>query len=290
MRSALGGIVAAALLAGALPAAGCKVAYRTTHGNATAPAGMSSGTTSSITIGDEGGLLTMALLRAGLVGLGLATAYGSIQNPTVKTETHIESRRTSGDTLVTTTTREATIVSGPAEAGLGIMNADLPTVTSRHGGLSTQLELARRWMGGDTSGWMFKVGYAFRWSRGTGDLLAGLRGFAGIGYGKHYIEDRMLARVDRGPPELGDGRFVFAGVPARVGAFVGKRRGPDAILPYLGAEVFAQADLNLSEEKDDAPTLFMVGLRFNYWVLYVEGQLATSSHGRSGGIELGVGW
>jgi hypothetical protein len=271
MRGAV--VVLSGLLAAAL-ASGCRMGYRSSAGAAMAPPGLHQGVVRSVSINDEGMLLT----RAGLGVLGVAVAAGSIENPQVKTTVD-----NVGDRTVVRQERTATIHSGPAEAGMAIATAR--NTSTAAGGLSSNLDIASRSLGGNTSGWQYEFGYSMRRIRRGKDWAAGFRGFAGLGFGRYKMHDWLVDVMDRGPPRFGSGNYNFNGIPTRFGVFFASY--PRSFLQLVGTETYVKANINFTDH-----SVFHVGQRFQYSLVFIEIETSMSSldaRDRSYGIELGIG-
>jgi hypothetical protein len=266
--------IAAAILGG-----GCRIGYKSTAGGATAPEGFSKGVTRSLQFSDEGGLLS----RAGLGVLGVAVAAGSIENVSSTSNTW-----TSGNTRITETTTTGTINTGTAQAAADIANAagDSGTkLSSPRGGLAANLEIAGTTLGGDTHGWQYDMGWAFRRFSRAGSTAWGLRGYIGLGYGSFSMTDRMMDRVDRGPPKFGDAELKFFGMPSRFGLFF--LTGFDKPSTIMGTETFVKLNGNLL-----GPSVVHLGQRLQFSLVYLEAEVSTSgttSDDVSYGLELGIG-
>ena len=289
----------AVLIAGVGLAGGCKAGFRTSSGGATAPPGVGGGTTRSLVFGDEGGLLT----RAAVVGLGGVAAGGAVRD--VKTERTVTSGVRPGERIITTTTT-GTVDRKAAENALGIMQAATDPDTSfssRSGGLGATLEIASTKLGGDTSGWMFRFGGVFRLTHNDGKILHGLRGTAGIGFGRFTLHRRLRRTyqdLNLVEDRMGDWDYNYLGVPLRAGYVVGKVLNQKAVIPYAGAEVFVQADANVYTafgviigETDYSPSPWHAGIRLNYYIGYLEAMVSMSSmnsNERSVGLEVGLGF
>lgn len=270
------------IVALAIALAGCTASYRTTSGGATAFQGLAPGRTGSIVVGDRGGLLT----RLGLASFAaLVGGVGSFKD--VKSTTTSERV---GDTIVTTRRDEATIDPTAANNAMPIIDkANDPT--SDLSGMQATLEIASRDLGGDTSGWMFRLGgYGKAWRGKTG-----LRLFFGLGVGSFTFHDRTKkAYIGLGPPlnRKDDWSFTYIGTPVRVGyMFRAKHQAPRR---QLAAEVFLQADFNwvslaaiIAPDEDWSPSPWHTGLRLTLGPTYVEGSVSTSTM-RMGATSVGL--
>lgn len=263
----------------ALALSACTAAYKTTSGGATAKPGVEGGTTSSIYLGDRGGLLT----RLGLAGVGAAAAVGSVEN--VQSTTREVGR--DDRYIYTETTTTGTVNAERARGAQQILDTagdwkqDL-------GGLSAGLEIASTKLGGDTSGWMFDFGNT--WTSKFGSW--GARGSLKIKFGKMTFHDRVKRTVmNLGVSEVMEEQtYSLLGFPVRAG------------LTYRGIiELFFQADLNvitafqmqeLFTDLSPSPSLWHVGARLAaFKFLYVEAVMSVSamresrtSYGLEGGF------
>lgn len=272
----LSSIAVAVVAMAAAAAAGCKAggytaAFRSTSGAATAYPGLAGGRTSSIVIGDRGGLLT----RVGLGGLAaLAGGLGSIKD--AKRETTVERQ---GDTIVTTHEDTATIDPAAAQAMQPVVDAAADP-NSDLSSMSATLEIASRDLGGDTSGWMFRLGgYAKAW-RGR----VGLRGSIGVGFGSFTFHGRTLAAYESGGVSMRKDEFdyTYIGTPVRFGLMLRGSVRPARSQP--AAEVFVQADVNwvalaaiIAPDESWSPSPWHTGLRLSLGPLYVEGVVSAST-------------
>lgn len=258
---------------------GCSAGFRTSQGSATAPSGMSGGTTNSLVFSDEGGLLS----RLGLGAIGVAASSAAIKDArTTKTTT------VTGDRVIETTTQSATIdtQAGAVGAGTAIAAGDERTVLSgKGGGLAANLEVAGQSLGGDTSGWQYDMGGALRLFRQGAHHGYGVRAYAGIGYGTFDLHGRQLPREDRGPPMLGDGEYKFAGLTARVGAWAYVMKSD--VFSVIGTETFVKVSANAI-----GPHTFAIGQRLQLSLLFVELQVMRGTNDdteRSIGLTIGAG-
>lgn len=279
MLRATGVLVLAAL-------AGCTASYRTTSGQATAYPGLAGGRTSSIVVGDRGGLLT----RIGLGSLGaLAAGLGSIKS--VDREVTVDHY---GDHDVITTRDTITVDPEGGKGGMALVDlANDPK--SDLSGMASTLEIASRDLGGDTSGWMFKLGaYGKQW-RGN----IGFSFFGGFGFGKFTFHDRELkTHIDLNSvfSRRGDWAYRYMGFPMRVGLLL--RPGYAKPRRQAAAEIFVQADFNayalgaiLAPDESWSPSPWSTGLRLSLGPAFVQGSVSTSTMRASAtslGLEGGV--
>jgi len=272
--------------------AGCNVSYRSSAGTATAPEGFGPGVGRSIVFGDEGGLLSRLGLGALGTGLAGAGALGGVK--VVKSETDVS---TNGNTTTITTRDTVEIdrqkVQEGAAGGMTLVRAaDSGKLSSAGGGLAANLEIASRSFGGDTSGWQYDMGYAFRKYRRGDSFVMGLRGYVGFGYGKFTIHDRVLDRVDRGPPMFDSAETKFLGLPTRFGLFMLKKPssfdGMKSLKEVWGTETYVRANLNLA----DGPHRFHLGQRLQWALVFVELEASIGGFDttdRSLGLAVGLG-
>lgn len=266
-------------------AVGCTASYRTTTGGATAYPGMSTGTTGSIVIGDRGGLLT----RLGLASLGaFLGGVGSVKD--VKRE---ETVRRDGDDIIVD--RKDSIVLDPAAANAAMPIIDAANDPKRDlSSMQATFEIASRDLGGDTSGWMFRLGGYTKWWRGW----KGMRVLVGLGIGSFTFHGRTLRDWDLGGvrERKDDWGYTYIGSPVRFGwMFRGKHQAPRR---QVAGEVFVQADFNwvalaaiIAPDENWSPSPWHAGMRVTLGPAFVEGSVSTStmrSDRMSVGLEAGL--
>jgi len=253
-------------------ATACTAAFRSQSGGATAPAGVSTGTSNSIYIGDRGGLLT----RAGLTALGVVAAMGAVTVD--KQETHIY---TAGDEVWAETKTEGRINFDNAQAAADIMNAAADP-KQNFGGLSAGLDIAAQTLGGDTSGWMFDFG--FEGAATSRHSRFGWRAMCKFAFGDYTFHDRMIKTFSDGMVMMsrGDADYSFLGVISRVGITY---RLPLSTTNVAMLEAFAQPNINFwgigqyfALDTVVAPSPWYAGVRFSAMVVaYVEAKVGMSS-------------
>ena len=241
-----------------------------------APPGVSSGTTNRIRISDSGGPLT----RAGVLGLAFGASAGAVKNvQTTQTAT-----RNGNDVIVRTTTT-ATIDQEQAARAQGLMDA---AVADAPVPLHASLEIASTSLGGDTSGWMYNIG--FRTDPVSVGKFAVLRASFGLGFGRYTFHDRERRSIggssDAGV--IGDYRYTYIGSPVRITVF-----------STTWLRSYFQADLNWVTAWDvisfepATPSPWRVGTQVNLGPIFVQGEVAWSrmnSEDASVGIEVGIGF
>jgi hypothetical protein len=287
MRSLRGGLVCAAIVLSA-----CHVGFRSSAGTAALPkaateAGAQRGMSRSVSMGDEGGLLTMAVVKAGLVGAGALGAAGSVEVTEYKeSATSIVYNSDGSKTYVKSSEATVKVDQGQAQRSADLMNTT-PTpdgLRFGRGALATNLEIASTSLGGDTSGYQFQFGYAYRMMYRRSGLVMRARGFAGLGFGHWTIHGRET-RMDRGPPTFEDYRYGFFGIPVRVAGMIGKpRRDGLELVPEFGLEPYVGTELNLND-----PTPFRAGARLILSYVHIDVEWAKSSAGSSVSLEIGGG-
>ena len=207
----------------ALSSVGCAHAkygasFRHQQGAAIAPPGVAGGTTNTVRISDISGPLS----RAGVYGLAVLTAAGAYRETSRTTSSYRQ-----GDYIVTETTSSGYIDQGTAAAAGELAAA---AVGDEPVGLQASLDIASRSLGGDTSGWMYQLGY-----KGE-PFLCGprlmCRFYGGFGIGRYTFHDRM--RTD-GSGAVAEARYSYIGVPLRLD-----------LVPSRFLTVFVQADLNIA--------------------------------------------
>lgn len=191
-------------------------------GAALAKPGVSSGTTNVIRVADVGG----PLARAGLLGLATFAAAGA-----AKTETKVEKWRVGDYEITETTTR----IVGYNEAAIRAAQDLLEAASSSQPiGLQASLEIATRYVGGDTSGWMYNLGY------GSEPFICGPHlvcfFYGGFGFGKYTFHDRTIRTLEDTAvlEAMGESSSYFVGTPLRL-----------TIAPVDLLRFYIQADLNL---------------------------------------------
>jgi hypothetical protein len=265
-----------------LACVGCRAGFKSAAGGATSPTGFGRGLSRSVVFSDEGGLLSRLGLGIGLGGLGVITAAGAVENAQTKTSVD-----TNGDRTVVTQETTGTVNQQQANDALKITQlADGAKLSGKNGGLAANLEIAAQTLGGDTSGWQYDMGYSFRRVTTSTTFALGFRGYIGVGYGSFTMHDRIMERVDRGPPEFGEATFTFLGLPTRFGVFLVKR--PEGLTSLVGTETFVKANINAS-----GPTVFHLGQRLQMSLLFVEAGVSmsgTAEDDRSYELEVGLGF
>ncbi len=272
----------------ALGAVGCTAAFRTQDGGATAPTGVSGGRSSSIYIGDRGGLLT----RASLLGLGALAAAGAVDSKTTRTVSD------EGSYYRVTTETTSTVNVERAQSAVDLMGA-ASDPSQNFGGLCAGLEIASRSLGGDTSGWMFDFGYATASTSTTSHW--GVRASGKFAFGSMGLHDRTLSSYTPDADvttKAGDASYNFFGTFLRAGATYWL---PVAHHNVAMLEGFVEGDLNWLTWLDGQQTRgfdqlshaspWSAGFRFTaIKVLYVEAKLlwsAMNSAHTSTGLEAG---
>lgn len=233
-----------------LVASGCAHAkygasFKTASGNALAPVGMAGGTTNIVRVADASGPLS----RAALIGLATLTAAGAYKETSRSTTTERV-----GDYIVTTTTTTGTVDQAQAQRAAALADS---AFSSEPVGLQASLDIATRYLGGDTSGWMYQVGYNSE-PFACGPVLA-CRFYGGLGFGSYTFHDRMIE--DASGTRMGDGEYNYIGFPLRL-----------EVAPASFLAGFIQADLNTvtlaniisSEEGSPSPWHVGVDLRFKW--------------------------
>lgn len=281
--SSRAGLVArsSSLLAIAALAVGCAGAryggsFRSSMGTALAKPGVSGGTTNSIRVADVGG----PLARAGVLGLATLAAAGS-----VKTETTVEKWQV-GDYEITETT---TKIVGYDEAAMKASAALLESAASSQPmGLQASLEIATRYLGGDTSGWMYNLGY------GSEPFICGPHlvcfFYGGFGFGKYTFHDRTMRTVEDTTvvEAMGDSSSYYVGTPLRL-----------TIAPVDLLRFYVQADLNLVTAtnlalgESGSPSPWHAGVELHLGIVF--GRLGVSSsrmtrESTSTMLEVGLGF
>ncbi|CAN5916404.1 hypothetical protein BH11MYX2_BH11MYX2_00780 [soil metagenome] len=259
---------------------GCQAAFRSQQGKATSPSGMASGTTNSLHFSDEGGVLSQLGLSSITNTLGALATIKSISYG----KSHLESRP-GGLYDVTPVTIEVdpTLARKVDDTNKGIkaMEAD----TSNSGGqFASNLDIAARTLGGDTSGAQYDAGYAYHVIKRTNLAGYGVRFYLGAGYGHYTFHDRDLPRIDRGPPMTGDGTYAFLGATGRLGLFLFTARDYKSV---LGTETFVSFVGNVSDNSQWA-----IGQRLQVTLGFIEVELRSSglnTADRSICVELGLG-
>lgn len=210
-------LTCALLVGGACAGAKYGGSFKHSRGAALAPPGVSGGNTNSVRVADVGG----PLARAGLYGLALVTAAGAYRETSRSTTTY-----RSGNYIVTETRSSGYIDKDTAEAAGKLAEA---ATSSEPVGLQGSLDIASRNLGGDTSGWMYQLGY-------KGEPFAcgpiACRIFGGVGVGWYTFHDRLAA--DGSGRMIAESEYNYFGIPLRLELHV---------LP--GVAGFVQADLNL---------------------------------------------
>ncbi len=271
--------------------AGCTAALKTSSGGALSRPGVEGSVTNSITIGDRGGLLT----RASLLGLAIFGAAGSVEN--VKTTTDVNSV---GNATIVTTTTTGTVNRETLKSAGDMMNAATDP-NANISGLAASLEIASRSLGGDTSGWMYRIGYSGRWGRGRG---LGVRLFAGLGFGEFTHYDRKVSRyaptdqtlVVNGLGSVSvtteDSDYVYVGTPVRIALTYASivetyfQAEMNWITPFHEFEVFGDA---VSDAP--VPSPWTLGIRGTLAIGFVGTFISLASmraEGRSYGFEAGI--
>ena len=208
-------------------ASGCKGAqygasFRSSTGAALAKPGVSAGTTNVLRVADVGG----PLARAGLLGLATFAAAGA-----AKTETTVEKWQVGDYEITETTTRIVGYNEGAIKAAQDLLAA---ASSSQPVGLQGTLEIATRYLGGDTSGWMYNLGY------GSEPFICGPHlvcfVYGGIGFGKYTFHDRTIRTLqDMAVGEaMGESSSYYIGTPLRL-----------TIAPFNLLRFYIQADLNM---------------------------------------------
>lgn len=244
-------------------ASGCKGAqygasFRSSSGAALAKPGVTAGTTNSIRIADVGG----PLARAGVLGLASLAAVGS-----VKTETTVEKWQV-GDYEITETRSR---IVGYDEAAMKASQDLLETASSSQPmGLQGSLEIATRYLGGDTSGWMYNLGY------GSEPFICGPHlvcfFYGGFGFGKYTFHDRTMRTVEDTAvlESMGESESYYVGTPLRL-----------TIAPFNLLRFYVQADLNmvtamnLALGESGSPSPWHAGVEVHVSILF--GRLGVSS-------------
>ncbi len=272
--------LAVVLLLAGCPGARYGGSFRSSTGTAMAKPGVSGGTTNVLRVADVGGPLS----RAGLYAMAAMVAAGAVE-----TESTSRTYR-SGDYIVTETT---TTVTGVDENAMATAQTLLDTAASKESiqalGIQSSLEIATRYLGGDTSGWMYNVGY------GSRPFLCGPRlvcnVYGGVGFGKYTFHDRVLrARVGAGTSGeiMDDSTYAYFGSPLRLTITPGR---------YVGA--YVQADLNwatLSNQvlgNTGSPSPWRVGAELRYRFLFARVELAAARMvwaSTSTQLEVGLGF
>jgi hypothetical protein len=264
------------VLACACPGARYAGSIKSTTGAAMTPPGVSSGTTNIVRLADVGG----PLARAGLFGMALVAASGAVKTHTTTT-THRE-----GDYIVTT---ETTRVTGIDEQQMANAQAMLDAATGEQPlGIQASLEVASRTFGGDTSGWMYNLGYGGKAFLCGPALVCYLYG--GLGFGRYTFHDRTIRAVtyDGISETTGDVDFTYFGTPLRL-----------TVAPTPYASVYVQADVNwltvidtLSGEQG-SPSPWHLGVELRGGLAFVRVELAASRMTRAGSswqVEVGLGF
>lgn len=261
----------AAVCAAVVVGTGCHVGYKSAAGGAQSPDGFGKGVTRTLQFADEG----LVLSRLPLYALGMAAAVGSIEN-------HAIVQDSQGNYWQT-----ATVNVKSAKNAQEILDlANEGKLSDRSGGMAARLQIAAESLGGDTSGWQYDMGFAFRKMRSAGPLFVMLRGYVGLGYGNFSYNDRAMSRVDRGPVLFGDADYGFGGVYGRFGAFLAKP--PSSFKKIWGLETFATVSGNIR-----GPSTIGIGERLQLLLLFVEveAQVAGGSDDdRTYSIEVGLGF
>ncbi len=248
-----------------------------------APTGVSSGRSSSIYLSDRGGLLT----RAGIAALGLVAAAGASDSKTTRTVTD------QGTYLYIQEETTTTVNPERAQAAADIMNAATDP-DQNFGGACAGLEIASRDLGGDTSGWMFNLGYAA--SATSSRSHWGVRGSAKLAFGAMTMHDRELRSYAPNSVTMttGDASYDFFGTMLRLGLSYWL---PLAHRNVAMLEGFVETDLNFMTAVDQYsdsshPSPWSVGARFTALkYVYVETKVlwsAMNAAHTSLGLELGV--
>ena len=246
---------------------------RSSTGTALAPPGVSSGSTNVIRIADVGG----PLARAGVFGIAGLTAMGA-----VKTESTSRTWR-SGDYRVTETTTR--IVGYDAAAMKASQDLMASAASDQPMGLQASLEVATRYLGGDTSGWMYNLGY------GSEPFICGPHlvcfFYGGLGFGKYTFHDRTTRTFDDPAifETMGDVRSYYIGTPLRL-----------TIAPINQLRFYVQADLNMvtafnvATGETGSPSPWHAGAELHLGIVF--GRLGVSSARMttdSSSLELEVG-
>jgi hypothetical protein len=188
-------------------AAGCGVSYRTSAGGATAPPGVSSGTTTGVRFSDRGGPLT----RGFFAMLGVAVAAGAAKQTGSST-----SSWTAGDRRITETTTTYQVDTAAAQRGADMANAAADP-DADFGGLEAGLEIATVKLGGDTSGWMYDIAFETPAAPVASFLDASVR--FGVGFGRYTFHDRtqrMLSGLTVYEQPMDETKYTYIGTPVRL--------------------------------------------------------------------------
>jgi hypothetical protein len=157
--------------------------------------------------------------------------------------------------------------------------------TSDAGGqFSSNLDIAARTLGGDTSGAQYDLGYAYHVVKRNSFGGYGFRFYLGTGYGHYTFHDRELPRADRGPPMAGDATYKFYGATGRLGLFLFTAKDYTSI---YGTETFFQFVGNAGDNSQWA-----LGQRVQLSLGYAELELRSSgmnTDDRSICLEVGLG-
>jgi hypothetical protein len=268
---------------------GCTASFRTQDGGAIAPTGVSGGRMNSIYISDRGGPIT----RLGIFAFGLLAAMGA---------THSESTSTTtdhGSYVEVETTTTTTVDPVAAQNAAEIMGAAMDT-SQNFGGLTGGLEIAARDLGGDTSGWMYDMGYSA--AETSKHSHWGVRGSAKFAIGSMTMHDRMMSAWSPAAnmivTQKGDASYGFCGTFLRAGVTYWL---PVSHKNVAMLEGFVEADLNWltlvdSTETDgfddqSHPSPWSAGVRFTaFKTLYAEVKVlwsAMNSEHTSSGFEVG---
>lgn len=247
--------------------AGCSVSFRSTKGGSLAPGRAANGTSNSLVFSDEGGILS----RLGLLGLSVGAAAGSVENvQSTSSSTRV------GDTIVTTTTTTGEINQQTAAAAANIANTATDTnvaLRSNNDGLASTLEIYSTKLGGDTWGWRYDLGWAFRRLSGNQHRSSGLRGFIGMGVGSLKMQREWNYAPGAGTTEWHNYFWHF---PVRLGYLWGNRLHARDGKPTSYAEAFAAADLNFLALLDTDTSPFHFGVRGHYRILLTEAGISAS--------------
>jgi hypothetical protein len=130
------------------------------------------------------------------------------------------------------------------------------------------------------------MGSNIRAFRTFGGVATMLRAYFGVGYGNFSMNDRVMTRLDRGPPSFGDTEYGFGGIYARGGMFFLKR--PRGIKDLMGVEAFASLSANAR-----GSSYAGVGARLQYTLAFAEVEMLMSGTGdddKSYTLSVGLGF
>lgn len=246
MLSVVRVVTLTALVLGGCAHAKYGASFKTSSGKALAPVGMSGGTTNIVRVADVGGPLS----RAALVGLSWLTAAGAYRETGRSTTTY-----RSGDYIVTETRSTGYVDQAQARQAEEIMKE---AFGNEPVGLQASLDIATRHVGGDTSGWMYQVGYksdAFACTR-----FFACRFYGGLGFGRYTFHDRMVTNAFGS--QMADGTYTYIGMPLRL-----------ELAPTTFLTAFVQADLNtvtlanVIRHEEGSPSPWHIGAEVKVWWL-----------------------